>query len=286
MTPTAPAAASESEMTIRRAASMTDVGEISDLVESVTGYRDIHPAVLHTVIETGGHVAGAYDQQGRCVGGVYGLIGVRDGSPFLHSEMLAVQPDMRGTHVARALKLDQRAFALEAGMEQVTWTYDPLRGVNANLNIRLLGCNVVGYKVDMYGELPGYSSGWPTDQLLLEWRLRSERVERVLSGSTPDTEGPRATVVETSVRPDGLLVFDRVLDSDNPIVLLEIPDSIQAMRWLDMNEVLRWRLGVRTAFQTYLGRGYEVIWFLSRTEGRRRNFYVLEKPGANDDEPH
>ncbi len=274
-------ASTDVRTSVVRATSMKEIAAVSAVVTSVTGYTDIHPAVLRTVLETGGYVAGAYDDSGACVGALYGLIGVRDGRPFLHSEMLAVVPFARGGHLARALKLDQRAFALEREIEVVTWTYDPLRGVNANLNIRRLGCEVIGYERDMYGELPGYSSGWPTDQVLLEWRVGSPRVAEVVAGTYEPgyrrAEIPNA--VETSVRADGLLVFERVIDVDDPVVLIEIPDSIQAMRWLDMHAVLRWRVGIRDAFELYLGRGYEVDWFLSDLDGRRRNFYVLRRRG-------
>jgi predicted GNAT superfamily acetyltransferase len=274
---------------IRRVSRIGDLRSISDVVTAVTGYADIHPAVLLTVVNTGGYAAGVWDD-GLCVAALYGLIGIRDGQPYLHSEMLAVLPGYRAKHVARDLKLDQRRFAIERGMDLITWTFDPLRGPNASLNIRGLGCVVTGYAPDMYGDLPGFSGGWPTDQLHLEWRVRSARVQALLAGQISDRDlpgpGGLPTVIQAHRRRDGLLApgdVDLGLERDD--VLVEIPGSVQDMRTRDMPLVLDWRRRVREALTGYLARGYRVRWFYTCPgQPARRNFYLVSRAGTEEQE--
>lgn len=267
------------EPEIRRLQSMEELTDASDVVLEVTGYRDIHPAVLRSIVDGGGYAAAAYEG-GRMIGALYGLLSVHGGAaPHLHSEMLAVLPSHRGKGLARALKLDQRSFALERSMGLVTWTYDPLRGPNANLNIRRLGGEIAGYAPDMYGSLPGFSGGWPTDQLLVEWHVASGRVEEALAGV--DEEGRfgisgLAEVTSVVLREDGLEdLAGWTPGVSDPMLLLRVPENAQEMRSRDMDLVLRWRFGIREAFQHYLDAGYRVEWFFPQRTPIRRNVYVL-----------
>jgi chorismate synthase len=269
-----------SQGVVRRLRTIDELTEASDVVAAVTGYRDIHPGVLLSVVSTGGYAAGAYED-GRCVGTLYGLLGLRDGAPYMHSEMVAVLPELEGRGIAQRLKLDQRAFAREHGMELITWTFDPLRGRNANMNIRRLGCEVAGYAPNMYGELPGFSGGWPTDQLMLEWHVGSPRVEAALARNGVDDLFATSEIREiTRVGVDAagherLDGWSAGLDDD--LLLLRVPQDVQALRAIDMELVLQWRTGVREAFQHYLAAGYRVEWFLPERTPSPRNLYVLSR---------
>lgn len=263
---------------IRRLSAMEDLTRASDVVLEVTGYRDIYPGVLRSIVDTGGYVAAAYNGD-RMIGAIYALVGIRDEVPYLHSEMLVVLPQDRGRGVARALKIDQRAFAIEHGFSVVTWTFDPLRGPNANLNIRRLGGEIAGYVPDMYGSLPGFSGGWPTDQLLVEWHVSEPLACDVVAGVDLDRRFDLSTAREltrVSVRDDGLAELDGWTPGlTDPVLLLRVPPNAQEMRERDMAAVLRWRFGIRDAFLHYLDAGYEVTWFVPQREPISRNVYVL-----------
>jgi predicted GNAT superfamily acetyltransferase len=152
--------------------------------------------------------------------------------------------------------------------------------MNANLNIRRLGVDVAGYAVDMYGSLPGFSGGWPTDQLLLEWRVGSPRVQTVLDGTDVDARfalDDLPEITTTTVREDGLEdLLGWVPDLRDDLLLLRVPHNVQELRELDMELVLRWRHGVREAFLHYLAAGYHVEWFVPQA-APRRNVYVLAR---------
>ena len=69
-------------------------------------------------------------------------------------------------------------------MDLIAWTYDPLQAANAHLNFAKLGAVAREYHLDAY---PGSSSslhaGTPTDRLIAEWWLRSDRVVERLSAA-------------------------------------------------------------------------------------------------------
>ncbi|MEU4803158.1 hypothetical protein [Actinosynnema sp. NPDC023587] len=55
-----------------------------------------------------------------------------------------------GATVGFALKLHQRAWALDRGLEYITWTFEPLVRRNAYFNLAKLAASALGY-------LPGFS---------------------------------------------------------------------------------------------------------------------------------
>lgn len=145
----------------------------------------------------GGQVLGAFDRselgQDTLVGYSMSLPGVRDGHPYLHSHHLAVLPAWRNAGVGRRLKQAQREDAIERGIDRIEWTFDPLEIRNAHLNIARLGAVVRRYRPNFYGTSSSpLQGGLPTDRIIAEWWLKSDRVERTLRG-----EAPRLHVLET-----------------------------------------------------------------------------------------
>lgn len=132
----------------------------------------------------GGQVLGAFAGE-RLVGFLLALPGYRNGSGYLHSHMLAVEPAFRDRGLGQQLKLAQREDALARGIDLIEWTFDPLEMKNAHLNLNRLGALARRYAPDFYGPTSSpLQGGLPTDRLYAEWWLRSERVERALAGQT------------------------------------------------------------------------------------------------------
>ena len=89
------------------------------------------------------------------VGFAMALPGISGGGPYLHSHMLAVNPDYRNQGIGRRLKLFQRDEALARGIGRMEWTFDPLEIKNSfpqhcqawgdcsSLRIKFLWCNIV-----------------------------------------------------------------------------------------------------------------------------------------------
>jgi hypothetical protein len=67
----------------------------------------------------------------------------------LHSHVTGVVDSMRHAGVGRAIKLHQRDWAAERGLDWITWTFDPLVRRNAWFNIAILGADVHSYLPDV-----------------------------------------------------------------------------------------------------------------------------------------
>jgi predicted GNAT superfamily acetyltransferase len=81
------------------------------------------------------------------------------------------------------LKLAQREDALERGINLIEWTFDPLQLKNAHFNIERLGAIVRHYVPNLYGRTTSpLHAGLPTDRLVAEWWVRSQRVANLLAG--------------------------------------------------------------------------------------------------------
>ena len=63
----------------------------------------------------------------------------------------------------------------------IEWTFDPLEIKNAYLNIERLGAIARRYHVNQYGITSSpLQGGLPSDRLVAEWWLKSNRVENLL----------------------------------------------------------------------------------------------------------
>lgn len=176
-----------SEIRIAPVTELRDFEQCVDVQLAVWGYSDgdlIPKRVFIVALKIGGQVIGAFDEE-KLVGFAMSLPGVRDGKPYLHSHMLAVLPDHRNGGLGRRMKLAQRDDALRRGFDRMEWTFDPLEIKNAHLNIARLGAIVRRYMPDFYGPSSSLLQGnLPTDRLVAEWWLRSDRVKRALGEIT------------------------------------------------------------------------------------------------------
>jgi predicted GNAT superfamily acetyltransferase len=131
----------------------------------------------------GGQVMGAFTPDGLLAGFAMAIPGIKNGIPYLHSHMLAVQPRFRNSGIGRRLKLAQREDALKRGIRLMEWTFDPLEIKNAFFNIEKLGAVTRSYSPNFYGVSSArIQGGRPTDRLHAEWWLDSERVTSAIAG--------------------------------------------------------------------------------------------------------
>jgi predicted GNAT superfamily acetyltransferase len=163
----------------------------------VWGYEgnDIIPRRAFVVARhVGGQVMGGFDPEtGKLAGFAMALPGVKKREPgetgvphaYLHSHMLAVDEAWRDGGLGQMLKLMQREEALGRGLNHMEWTFDPLEGKNAFLNIHRLGVIVRRYIPNFYGVFSSrLQNGLPTDRLLAEWHLDSSRVSSRIAGES------------------------------------------------------------------------------------------------------
>ncbi|MFV0303491.1 MAG: GNAT family N-acetyltransferase [Paracoccus sp. (in: a-proteobacteria)] len=160
------------------------------------------PADLMMVVQAeGGLCAGAF-RDGRLLAYVFGFPTRDPGAQ--HSHRLAVLPEARGQKLGLRLKWFQRDWSLARGITRLRWTFDPLRRLNAALNIDALGARAHLYHPDYYGEMAGINAGLPSDRLAVEWRLDTPEVSDRAAGHRAGPE-PKCILGRVPIPPDSAL---------------------------------------------------------------------------------
>jgi predicted GNAT superfamily acetyltransferase len=241
-------------------------GELIQSVELATwGEGQLVPReMLRALAESGNVPWGAFDGS-TLVGFVLGWARVDGEALHVHSHMLAVQPGRRHGGVGYALKLAQRALALEQGITSVRWTFDPLVARNAYFNLRKLGAVVDRFERDYYGEMQDdLNRGERSDRGLIRWDLEPD----------PGREAP-------SLAPDALVVLGRrgdlptgVAPAAGDLAVVEVPPDMAEVRDRDAAAAQAWRDAVADAFEGCLGAGLVATAF-----DRERSAYVFTREG-------
>ncbi len=261
---------------IRPLTNAADYAACVKLQELVWGAGDeTIPAIMLLVSQKVGAIAaGAFDGTGRMLGCVFGLTGVRHDRLAHWSHMLAVRPEARDQGIGRRLKRYQRARLLTMGVHTMYWTFDPLVARNAHFNLNRLGAMVEEYIPDMYG--PGERSpvdrGIGTDRFMVRWDLRRQASRRP---AAPRGIGD-APVVNAILNPRGQPLPAALPLASAPVVRVEIPRDIHALRDGDPAQARAWRKTTRRVFLHYLKRGFRVGRFHAGDRDGRC-FYVLAR---------
>jgi predicted GNAT superfamily acetyltransferase len=278
------------DIAIRALKDAAEFQQCEDLQRRVWGMEDLSVVPLHLLLtaqKNGGLVLGAFDERGAMVGFVFGFLGMTDQGQVKHcSHMAGVLPQYQGQQIGYRLKLAQREHVLAQGLDLATWTYDPLEGSNASLNIGKLGVICRTYLPDVYGDTGiQLHLGLPTDRFEVEWWVGSRRVQERLEsrhdkltlGKALEMGAERANRTEFDGR--GLLGSER--DDRAPgaeALLIEIPADFQAIKSADMGLAREWRAQTREIFKDYFHAGYTVTEFISEVQAKqRRNFYLLQR---------
>jgi predicted GNAT superfamily acetyltransferase len=185
----------------------------------------------------------------------------------LHSHITGVDPSANGRHIGYALKLHQRAWALDRGLGLITWTHDPLVLRNAWFNAGKLGALPVEYLVDFYGEMTdGLNAGQGSDRLVAARHLASDRTMRALEGIRPVPLLAGAALDDAGGRP-------RRRDP-GPVSRLRVavPADVEELRRTDPDLARQWRTAVRAE----LGGRMMAGWTVSAVD--RSGWYVLDRP--------
>jgi predicted GNAT superfamily acetyltransferase len=149
----------------------SEIDELRATMRAIWGDEVVPPRNVLRGLALGGGcllVAVAGDEP---VGFALGWLGWTAGV-HLHSHQVGVVGTHRGTGVGLALKLAQRALALDHGIEEMRWTFDPVLRRNARFNMVRLGCQVVAFHPHCYGDrVDAFNTADVTDRVEVSWRL-------------------------------------------------------------------------------------------------------------------
>lgn len=224
---------------IRQLSTHDDFAAAVQLQREIWGFEEIEllPVRMFVVAsKIGGQVLGAFDAH-RMVAFCLCIPGLKpDAKPYLHSHMLGVLPDYRNTGLGRKMKWKQREFALAQNISLIEWTFDPLELKNAFFNIERLGAIVCRQVRNQYGATTSHlHGGLPTDRLIAEWWLTSERVEDARCHRSRQTPIPLATVT--------------------------VPSDIGHIRAHDRNRARDIQAAVTDQFESHFANGLAVLGF-------------------------
>ncbi len=263
--------------------------ELQRAVWQMPDWRDAVPAnLMITVQKNGGLVLGAFDGV-RLVGLAFSFIGYDHhfDPPLLKqcSHMLAVLPAYQSHKLGVSLKLKQRELTMAQGIGLMTWTYDPLLTLNANLNLVRLGAIARRYIEDAYGTMTdGLNAGLSSDRFEVEWWLDTPRVrERVArAGTRPDwddlvRDGARV-VLESERDGDARPRLRQESALEGSTLLVEIPTDLAAIKSTFPELADEWRLRSREVMTRAFALGYTATDLLFATQGGiPRAAYVLTR---------
>jgi len=169
---------------IRELRAHSEFAEVVHLQREIWGFQDVELLPLRLFVvasKIGGQLLGAFAGT-NMIGFCLCIPGLKPGGKaYLHSHMLGVLPPYRNTGLGRKMKLKQREFALARGVDLIEWTFDPLEIKNAFFNIERLGAIARRYVHNQYGTTSSHlHGGLPTDRLIAEWWIASDRVRSIL----------------------------------------------------------------------------------------------------------
>lgn len=268
-------AAAAAGVRIREIEEPPELEELSRLLSIVwngePASRQMTPDLLRALALIGNYVAGCH-LDGQLIGAAVAFFSSPPAST-LHSHITGVAGTLQARNVGFALKMHQRAWALQRGVATITWTFDPLVRRNAFFNIAKLGVRAVEYLPNFYGEMRDrINVGDQTDRMLVEWALVAPDVVELC-----DLAGGRAAHDADPPVPSALELADDGRPLRKPwtgaTALLCVPPDIERLRVEQPAAAREWRLALREELGGVLSGGGRVLGF------RREYGYVVETAG-------
>jgi len=217
----------------------------------------VNADLLRAMSHSGNYVTAAFDGRGEMQGALVGFLGRHHGRDHLHSHILGVRPADQARGAGFALKLHQRQWAIERGLDSVQWTFDPLVRRNAYFNLTKLGAEIDRYLVNFYGVMDDEQNHQDeSDRILVRWDLRRAGADATDPPATPGSD-PGASRPEPllSADSDGTPVVSAA-HPRTPTASIHVPEDIVRMR-AEQPEIARaWRLALRQVLGTALNAGY------------------------------
>jgi len=276
----------KSTIVIRDLEAIEDIRKLEAVEREVWGLidRDVTPMTLLIACKAAGAMLiGAFDGD-SLVGFAFGFPALEERKVSIHSHMLAVLADYRDLDLGFKLKAAQRERALNKGITEMTWTFDPLQSRNAHFNFAKVGVIADRYKVDFYGRDSSsvlHQNG--TDRLWITWPMSSRRVQnRIEKGLQPEPLPSLPALVRFNG--NGCPVRGDLAESlARRRVLIEIPGDILQLEQQDPGLAWEWRLATRWAFLESLRAGFFVAEYYRSVRGKGGpGAYLLEAGKFSD----
>ena len=267
-------AARAADIELRPLTTLEDADRIVRVMIATWGEHQLVPREMIRALADSGNVPYGAFRGDELVGYVLGWMALDGDGPHVHSHMLAVLPERRSAGVGYALKLAQRAQALEAGYHVIRWTFDPLQGRNAHFNLNKLGVRCDRFHRDFYGAMgDALNRGDRSDRLVVRWEL-----DRPV-GSSTSQPGPHVDALRATGPPE-MPFPEREDEPDNAAggtVRVSIPADYAALKERDPALASQWRDAVGDVLDRCFDLGMIVVGFTRDPDGPK---YILTAPAS------
>lgn len=277
----AEAAARAAGLRVREIAELEELEAVYRLYDRIWKPDPKNPPVttelLRALTKAGNYVSGAFDGP-ELVGACVGFFSAPAGSA-MHSHVAGVSPNAHGRSIGFALKLHQRAWAMQRGVGQIGWTFDPLVSRNAYFNLVKLGAAAIEYLPNFYGGMNDEINGNDdTDRLLMHWQLLAAKVVAAsvgqISPASAEAERKRGAVVALDRSDQGGPVAGKVAGET---ALVAVPHDVEGLRRTDPGCAHQWRIAVRDVLSTVMAAGGYVAGF------DKSGWYVIRRHSAHEE---
>jgi predicted GNAT superfamily acetyltransferase len=227
-------------------------GLFAEIWDSPDGPPPVAAHLLKAFDLSGNYVSGAFDAAGELVGASAGFACVGP-KPELHSHITGVVKGRAGAGVGYALKLHQRAWALERDIGEITWTFDPLVRRNTVFNVAKLGARPTAYLENVYGSMEdSLNGGQESDRLWVRWELASPEVADAADGRPVLTDEADLPVLVDIAKDGGPELAG---NAGAAAGVVRLPPDIESLRLNSPEDARRWRLALRQALAASLDAG-------------------------------
>ncbi|MEV0716251.1 GNAT family N-acetyltransferase [Asanoa sp. NPDC050611] len=228
--------------------------------------------MMRALSYAGNYVVGAF-RGDVLIGAAVAFFGI----DHLHSHITGVDPATQSRGAGHAIKLHQRAWALDRHIESVHWTFDPLVRRNAYFNLHKLGARAIRYLPDFYGPMTdGINAGDATsDRLYIQWDVASPEAIAAAAGDTREInmQAVYAAGADVALARDdfGRPSPGKAVHDGRPL-LVAVPLDIEALRGTDPSLAVAWRREVGDALCAAFESGYRIVgmardgWYVMETE--------------------
>jgi predicted GNAT superfamily acetyltransferase len=235
---------------------LSDAELILDVMIATWGEHQLIPREVVRALQESGNVPFGAVADGELIGYVMGFLGNDADGPHVHSHMLAVRPGRRSKGVGYALKMAQRAQALDLGVSVVRWTYDPMLARNAYFNLQKLGAYADRFHRDFYGEMEDLlNRGERSDRFVVRWDL--DRLAPVFR--QPDGRSVPVLRRSDDEPPHPERVADPKVEGDVVGAIVGIPPDYPQLRETDPALAQKWREASATTFEDCFAAGMVAV---------------------------
>jgi predicted GNAT superfamily acetyltransferase len=275
------AAARAAGVRIRTVTELAELDAVYRLYDAIWRPDPKNPPVttelLRALTKAGNYVGGAFDGA-DLVGACVGFFSAPAGTA-MHSHVAGVGRAAMGRSVGFALKLHQRAWAIQRGVSEIAWTFDPLVSRNAYFNLAKLAARPAEYLPNFYGGMnDGINGTGDTDRLLVRWNLHAPDVIAACAGSvklrSAADERARGAAVALARSADGGPEAGSV---GAATLLVAVPPDVEALRTTDPSCAQEWRLATREVLGGVMADGGAIAGF------DRTGWYIVTRQPASEE---